>query len=432
MLVLKNLVKEYKKGDTGTRILDEISLEFKDNEFVSVIGPTGSGKTTLLCVIGGLDRFTSGELSIDGKSADTFSEGDWNQCRRHTIGFVFQRYELFENRTLLANIETVLALSGTAKRERRAKVVKVLERVGLGDQLTKTPDQLTRVQYQLAMIARALINDPNILLVDELLTALDQESSVQVMALYRDIAKDKLVIMASSNPELSNKYASRVITMSGGCILADSRPYHVMVKKPLRTKKRKNGILRKKRSLKIGSINFFEVLSFGTDSLLSKKPGTLLSVLAGCIAVIGIALSVMLGVNRVLKEREAAGIAAVSLIFSCILIGPILYNSLTKRKREIGTLRSIGASGRDICGIFSAETGITGLLSGVAGVFTTITLSNPINMIIRTHTGIEEAVTMNPAGGFVLIVISITLNMLAGLVTFRLAGSGTLPLPELE
>jgi len=418
MLVLKNLVKEYRKGDKSTRILDHINLEFKDNEFVSVLGLTDSGNTILLNIIGGLDGYTSGKMLINGKSANTFSESDWNTYRCHSIGFVFQRYNLFENRTVLANVELALAVSGAAKSERREKAVEALKRVGLGGQLYRTPDQISPGQRQRTLIARALVNDPDIILADELPCTLGLETGAQIMELFRDIAKDKLVIMAASNPEYADKYFSRVITLSDGQVQNDSQPYHVVVKKPLLHKKGSGGKWPQRRIFKISFMHFIESLSFSIKSLMLKTKETLMLIFAGSIAVIGLAMFIMLGVIRILPYRGVVGIAAVLLMISSIMMGSIQYNSLVRRKKETGILRSIGASKKDIYRIITGEAGIIGFLSGVAGVYIITSLSIMVNMITKGYIGTAGAGALNVESGILLILISIAVNMLAGFLTF--------------
>ena len=225
MLQLKDIVKQYKTGDTSVEALKGVSLTFRNSEFVSILGQSGCGKTTMLNIIGGLDQYTSGDLIINGKSTKQFRDRDWDEYRNHSIGFVFQSYNLIPHQTVLSNVELALTLSGVSKRERRARAIEVLEKVGLGDQLYKKPNQMSGGQMQRVAIARALINNPDILLADEPTGALDSATSVQIMELLKEIAKDRLIIMVTHNPELAEQYSSRIIRLLDGKVVDDSRPY---------------------------------------------------------------------------------------------------------------------------------------------------------------------------------------------------------------
>ena len=224
MLQLKNIIKDYKMADTVVHALQDVSIDFRENEFVSILGHSGCGKTTLLNIIGGLDHYTSGDLIINGKSTKTFKDRDWDAYRNHSIGFVFQSYSLIPHQTVISNVELALTLSGVSKSERRKRAKEALEKVGLGDQLTKKPNQLSGGQMQRVAIARALVNNPDILLADEPTCALDTATSVQIMELLKEIAKDKLVIMVTHNPELARDYSTRIIRLSDGKIIDDSNP----------------------------------------------------------------------------------------------------------------------------------------------------------------------------------------------------------------
>ena len=227
MLQIKQLCKEYKTGDLVQKALDHVDLNLRDNEFVAILGPSGSGKTTLLNIIGGLDRYDSGELIINGISTKKYKDRDWDSYRNHTIGFVFQSYNLIPHQTVLANVELALTISGIGKNERRQRAVKALEQVGLGDQLHKKPNQMSGGQMQRVAIARALVNDPDILLADEPTGALDSNTSVQVMDLLRDVAKDRLVVMVTHNPELAQRYATRIVNLRDGKIQSDTNPFNI-------------------------------------------------------------------------------------------------------------------------------------------------------------------------------------------------------------
>lgn len=227
MLQLKQLCKQYKTGDLVQTALDHISLNLRDNEFVAILGPSGSGKTTMLNIIGGLDRYDSGDLIINGISTRRYTDRDWDSYRNHTIGFVFQNYNLIPHQNILSNVELALTISGISKSERRERAKAALEKVGLGNQLHKKPNQMSGGQMQRVAIARALINNPDILLADEPTGALDSETSIQVMELLKEVAKDRLVVMVTHNPELAEEYATRIIRLKDGVITDDSDPYDV-------------------------------------------------------------------------------------------------------------------------------------------------------------------------------------------------------------
>ena len=227
MLQIQNISKTYKTGDLIQIALDEVNLNLRDNEFVAVLGPSGSGKTTLLNVIGGLDRYDSGDLIINGISTKKYKSKDWDSYRNHTIGFVFQSYNLIPHQSILANVELALTISGIKRSERRKRAKQALEQVGLGDQLHKRPNQMSGGQIQRVAIARALVNDPDILLADEPTGALDSETSTQVMNLLKEVAKDRLVVMVTHNPELAKEYATRIVKLRDGKMISDSNPYEV-------------------------------------------------------------------------------------------------------------------------------------------------------------------------------------------------------------
>lgn len=225
MLKLKNIVKEYPTGDSKVVALRGVSIEFRKSEFVSILGHSGCGKTTLLNIIGGLDQYTTGDLIIEGKSTKDFKDSDWDTYRNHSVGFVFQNYNLIPHQSVLSNVELALTLSGVSREERRERAKVALEKVGLGDQLGKKPNQMSGGQMQRVAIARALVNNPEILLADEPTGALDSETSVQIMDLLKEISKDRLVIMVTHNPELAERYSTRIIRLVDGKIVSDSDPY---------------------------------------------------------------------------------------------------------------------------------------------------------------------------------------------------------------
>ncbi len=292
MLELKDITKHYPIGDSVVEALKGVSLSFRKNEFVSILGPSGCGKTTLLNIIGGLDRYTSGDILINGVSTKLYKDSDWDAYRNHSIGFVFQSYNLIPHQTVLSNVELALTLSGIEPKERKERATKALERVGLGDQCKKLPAQLSGGQMQRVAIARALVNDPEIILADEPTGALDTETSVQVMNLLKDISKDKLVIMVTHNPELAQEYSTRIINLKDGLVKDDSNPIQFTVKdrvseheKDQEVNVNKDGKRKKKPSM-----SFLTALSLSLKNLSTKKARTILTSFAGSIGIIGISL----------------------------------------------------------------------------------------------------------------------------------------------
>ena len=297
MLQLRNICKSYTTGNFTQKALDNVSISFRDNEFVAILGPSGSGKTTLLNIVGGLDHYDSGDLVIDGVSTKQYRDRDWDAYRNNRIGFVFQSYNLIPHQTVLANVELALTLSGVSRAERKQRAKEALERVGLGDHIDKKPSQMSGGQMQRVAIARALINDPEILLADEPTGALDSKTSVQIMDLLTEIAEDRLVIMVTHNPELAEEYATRIVNLSDGTIRSDTVPYNpsaaevaaVQAKPPRRTR-----------------MSFLTALSLSANNLLTKKGRTIMTAIAGSIGIIGIAaiLSLANGVNNYIKNVE--------------------------------------------------------------------------------------------------------------------------------
>ncbi len=294
MLKLKGITKDYVLGDDTVHALKGIDLEFRESEFVAVLGHSGCGKTTLLNIIGGLDQYTEGDLIINGRSTKDYGDRDWDTYRNHSIGFVFQSYNLIPHQTVLSNVELALTLSGVSKSERRERAVKVLEQVGLGDQLNKKPNQMSGGQMQRVAIARALVNDPDILLADEPTGALDSETSVQIMEILKEISKDKLIIMVTHNPELAETYASRIIRLKDGLITADSMPYSS-----------EDGVATPPPQRKT-VMSYLTALSLSLNNLMTKKGRTFLTSFAGSIGIIGIALilSISTGVNNYIDKVQ--------------------------------------------------------------------------------------------------------------------------------
>ena len=294
MLQLKNIVKTYITGELKQDALKDVSIRFRENEFVSILGQSGSGKTTMLNIIGGLDRYTSGDLIINGVSTKKYKDSDWDYYRNNSIGFVFQSYNLIPHQSVLANVELALTLAGVSKKERRQRAIDVLKKVGLGDHLHKKPNQMSGGQMQRVAIARALINNPDILLADEPTGALDSETSIQIMELLKEIAKDKLVIMVTHNPELAGQYSTRIVKLLDGKIISDSNPYDAN-EQPAAPQKRK----------KI-SMSFLTALSLSFNNLRTKKGRTLLTAFAGSIGIIGIALilSISTGIQDYIADIQ--------------------------------------------------------------------------------------------------------------------------------
>ena len=306
MLQLKKIHKQYKTGDLVQTALDKVSLNLRDCEFVAILGPSGSGKTTLLNIIGGLDRYDSGDLIINGISTKKYTDRDWDSYRNHTIGFVFQSYNLIPHQTVLANVELALTISGVSGAERRRRATEALQKVGLGNQLHKHPTEMSGGQMQRVAIARALVNNPDILLADEPTGALDSETSIQVMDLLKEVAKDRLVVMVTHNPELAQQYATRIVNLKDGVILSDTDPYEpdtTQLAPPVH------------KSMGRSSMSPLTSLSLSFNNLLTKKARTLLTAFAGSIGIIGIALIISLsaGVNQYIDDTEKSTLSEYPL-----------------------------------------------------------------------------------------------------------------------
>ncbi len=317
MLELRNIVKRYQTGNNVVSALSGVSLCFRKNEFVSILGPSGCGKTTLLNIVGGLDRYSDGDLIINGKSTKLFRDGDWDSYRNHSIGFVFQSYNLIPHQTVLSNVELALTLSGVSKAERRAKAVAALEKVGLGDQLNKKPNQMSGGQMQRVAIARALVNNPDILLADEPTGALDTHTSVQIMELLKEVAEDRLVIMVTHNPELAEEYSTRIVRLTDGLVTSDTNPiddeeYAAFAQEDstalAEARADKKRAKQAKRMARKKSMSFGTAISLSLKNLLTKKGRTVLTSLAGSIGIIGIALilalsnGIQLFINQVQED----------------------------------------------------------------------------------------------------------------------------------
>ena len=305
MLQLKNITKNYLVGESEILALKGIDVEFRENEFVAVLGPSGCGKTTLLNIIGGLDRYTTGDLVINGKSTKEFKDKDWDTYRNHSIGFVFQSYNLIPHQTVLSNVELALTISGVGKKERRKRAIEALEKVGLKDQINKKPNQMSGGQMQRVAIARALVNNPDILLADEPTGALDSETSLQIMEILKEISKDKLIIMVTHNPDLAETYSNRIIKLLDGKIIDDSNPYKA-------TEKEIEEVKNKESKTGKASMKFSTAIQLSLNNLMTKKGRTFLTAFAGSIGIIGIALIMSLsnGMQQYINKVEEDTLAS--------------------------------------------------------------------------------------------------------------------------
>ena len=336
MLQLNHIKKEYKTGDLVQKALDDVSLNLRDNEFVAILGPSGSGKTTLLNVIGGLDRYDSGDLIINGISTKKYTDRDWDSYRNHTIGFVFQSYNLIPHQTVLSNVELALTISGISGAERRSRATKALEQVGLGDQLHKHPSEMSGGQMQRVAIARALVNNPDILRADEPTGALDSDTSIQVMELLKEVAKDRLVVMVTHNPELAEQYATRIVRLRDGVIQSDTAPF---------APDDSAQVPPVHKNLGRSSMSPLTALALSFNNLLTKKTRTLLTAFAGSIGIIGIALilSLSAGVSNYIQEMERSTLSEYPLQISttgvdlAALLDPESYTSAVANNTNVGT-----------------------------------------------------------------------------------------------
>lgn len=307
MLEIRNIVKDYETGSETVHALKGVSIAFRESELVSILGQSGCGKTTLLNIIGGLDQYTSGDLIINGQSTKQYKSAEWDIYRNHSVGFIFQSYNLIPHQSVLSNVELALTLSGVSKAERRRRAKEALEKVGLGNQLNKRPNQMSGGQMQRVAIARALVNDPDILLADEPTGALDSETSIQIMELVKEIAKDRLVIMVTHNPELAEKYSTRIVKLLDGQIVGDSDPFDP-AKEPAHSEVRKSEVTKGQKT----SMSFLTALSLSKNNLMTKKGRTFLTSFAGSIGIIGIALILSLsnGVQEYINSVERSTLAS--------------------------------------------------------------------------------------------------------------------------
>ena len=323
MLKLENITKIYEMQEYKQTALEEVNINFRENEFVSILGPSGSGKTTLLNIIGGLDNYTTGDLIINGKSTKKYKDRDWDTYRNHSIGFVFQSYNLIPHQTILSNVELALTLSGVGKTERKKRAKEALQKVGLGNHISKKPNQLSGGQMQRVAIARALVNNPDILLADEPTGALDSETSTQIMELLKEVAKDRLVIMVTHNSELAEQYSTRIIQLKDGHILGDTNPYEEVKEK---TEKKENN--------KKTNMSFFTALALSLNNLMTKKGRTILTAFAGSIGIIGIALilSISHGVQNYIDRIQEETLTSYPITVEAETID--LTSMMTERTTE--------------------------------------------------------------------------------------------------
>lgn len=329
MIQLKSITKTYRTGNLVQVALNQVSLNFRDNEFVSILGASGSGKSTLLNIIGGLDRYETGDLIINGVSTNQYKDRDWDTYRNHSIGFVFQSYNLIPHQSVLANVELALTIGGVSGKEKRERAMNVLQQVGLGDQMHKKPSQLSGGQMQRVAIARALVNNPDILLADEPTGALDSVTSVQVMELLKEVAKDKLVIMVTHNPELAEKYSTRIVKLQDGVVIGDTDPFEPEQESenPENIQKAKEQYTKKNKK---ASMSFQTALSLSFKNLCTKKGRTFLTSFAGSIGIIGIALILALssGVNSYIKQMQKETMSSYPIVIESQTLD--LYSSFTQ------------------------------------------------------------------------------------------------------
>ena len=341
MLELNGIRKTYVTGTTSVEALKGIDLKFRDSEFVSILGQSGSGKTTLLNIIGGLDKYTSGDLKINGRSTKDFKDRDWDAYRNNSIGFVFQSYNLIPHQTVLSNVELALTLSGVSKAERRQRATEALEKVGLKEQIHKKPNQMSGGQMQRVAIARALVNDPDILLADEPTGALDTQTSIQIMDLLKEISKDRLIIMVTHNPELATQYSTRIIRLLDGTITDDNNPYNgeddniaTKTDEDSLTDK-KSGKTKKKKT----SMSFFTALSLSLNNLMTKKTRTILTAFAGSIGIIGIALilSISNGIQNYIDrvQRDTLSSYPIQLQKESVDVSSMIENMMGNKDKNV-------------------------------------------------------------------------------------------------
>ncbi len=380
MLRLKKIHKVYQTDSFKQVALDEISLDFRKNEFASILGPSGSGKTTLLNIIGGLDQYTSGDLVINGISTKKYKDRDWDTYRNHRVGFVFQSYNLIPHQSVLANVELALTLSGVSKKERRKRAIESLKKVGLEDHIHKKPNQLSGGQMQRVAIARALVNNPDILLLDEPTGALDTKTSIQIMELIKDVAKDKLVIMVTHNPDLAHQYSTRIIELKDGKVTHDSNPYD-------EEKEKRESLGTRKKENKKTSMNLKTALSLSLDNLMTKKGRTLLTAFAGSIGIIGIALILSLssGVSNYISKVQEETLTSYPLTIQESSLD--LTSAISEHTEEVKNKKN-----RSLDKIYSNNT-MTDMLSLISSKVTSNNLKEFKNYLESDKSNMKDYTT---------------------------------------
>ena len=406
MLELKNITKDYVSGDSTVQALKGISIEFRKSEFVSILGQSGCGKTTLLNIVGGLDRYTSGDLVINGKSTKKFKDKDWDVYRNYSVGFVFQNYNLIPHQTVLSNVELALTISGVSREERKGRAIKALEDVGLKEQIHKKPNQLSGGQMQRVAIARALVNNPDINVFTGLAFPNEDSKTFDYSQLSDEQRAQLAMLSAEQLAEVMETYSNNAnASYDGNLELLGA----VDLNKP-------SSISIYPKDFDAKDVITQEIDSYNQKQRDEGKEENVINY----TDMIGI---MMKSVSQIIDTISYVLIAfvAISLVVSSIMIGIITYISVLERTKEIGILRAIGASKKDISRVFNAETFIVGLIAGLLGIGVTILLNIPITKIIYAVTGVSVTVSLPVVGGIILVLISMILTIIAGLIPARMA-----------
>ena len=406
MLELKNITKDYVSGDSTVQALKGISIEFRKSEFVSILGQSGCGKTTLLNIVGGLDRYTSGDLVINGKSTKKFKDKDWDVYRNYSVGFVFQNYNLIPHQTVLSNVELALTISGVSREERKGRAIKALEDVGLKEQIHKKPNQLSGGQMQRVAIARALVNNPDINVFTGLAFPNEDSKTFDYSQLSDEQRAQLAMLSAEQLAEVMETYSNNAnASYDGNLELLGA----VDLNKP-------SSISIYPKDFDAKDVITQEIDSYNQKQRDEGKEENVINY----TDMIGI---MMKSVSQIIDTISYVLIAfvAISLVVSSIMIGIITYISVLERTKEIGILRAIGASKKDISRVFNAETFIVGLIAGLLGIGVTVLLNIPITKIIYAVTGVTVTVSLPVAGGIILVLISMVLTIIAGLIPARMA-----------
>ncbi len=424
MLEISEIKKDYVLKDQSVNALKGINICFRRSEFVAILGPSGCGKTTLLNIIGGLDRYTSGDLIIDGKSTKEFKDKDWDNYRNHRVGFVFQNYNLIQHQTVLENVELALTLSGVKKAERKKRAIQVLKQVGLGDKLKSKPNQLSGGQMQRVAIARALVNDPDIILADEPTGALDSKTSVQIMDILKEVSKNKLVIMVTHNPDLANKYSNRIIRLLDGELIEDSRPYSEEeskkeIKKYLENKEKQENVGFKKTEKK-KSMTLFTALALSFKNLMTKKGRTIMVSIAGSIGIIGIALilAVSAGMTGYIDNMQSQSLSSYPVSVSAIGID---YDSMMNTLQD-GV--QIGDNEEDSINVYDPSSSLINLgkfnylssefIDYVNDYYSDASKRNLLNDYLVSYASDMRLITHNDLSGYNAINSEVTTSALSG------------------